>query len=94
MKVVLAHDRIRDIFHRDTHVFESSHGVVQIKINNIEGGEFCVGGGDNAVYQDLDGGEIRGRSTDIAGVLYAVSTYGKADSFGFLFVRFFLRHNT
>ncbi len=66
MEIILADYFVGEQCHRNTHVFEAVEGRVQIEVLEVDGHEFCVGGGDDTVEQDLCSGDAGGFGADIA----------------------------
>ena len=86
-KVVLSHDRVGDDGDGDAHVLVLFHGRVEIKIFEVDSHEASIGGGDDAIKEDLDGSEIGGFGADITIILDAITADGETDSTGVWFFR-------
>ena len=69
-----------DPFDGDPHVLVLRHGGVEIKFFNVYVHVFCVGGGDDAVEMEFDGGKVGSGSGDFAGVDDFVAADGESDS--------------
>ena len=69
-----------DPFDGDPHVLVLRHGGAEIKIFDVYVHVFCVGGGDDAVEMEFDGGKVGSGSGDFAGVDNFVAANGESDS--------------
>ena len=77
----------RDHAAMDAHVFRVWHGCAEVEIFEITGDELGAWGGENAVDQDLDSGEIRSFRASVAGVVDEITTHGPTDAARVFFFR-------
>jgi hypothetical protein len=78
-ELVLFHDAVRDDFDRDSHVLVLVHGSVQVEVLDVDGHEFGVGSGLDAVEEELGCSLVGGGGADVAVVLNEVTAYGEAN---------------
>lgn len=88
-EVVLVHKKVcRDEVYRNADILVSFHGRAKVEVFDVDAHEFCIGGGNNTVDEDLLAcSEVGGGCADIAlFALDAASTHGEANAFGLGFV--------
>ena len=81
-EVVLFHDVWWDILDWDAYVFETFHGRSQVKILDVNCHVFRARGGDDAVDEDFDGGEVGCRCADIPVIDDSVAAHGETNALG------------
>jgi hypothetical protein len=79
----LLHDAGGDNFDRNSHVFVTVYGSVQVKVFDVDRHEFGIGSGQDAIEETLGCCDVGGGRINVSLVIDEVAASGEADSFGF-----------
>jgi len=86
LEIALGENGSRDLVDWDSHVLEVIHFIVEVEVLDVNGAELCIRHGEDAVKEEFGGDESSSFGADIAGIVDAIASDGKANATRFAFV--------